>query len=174
MVCYKRKHFYVVRFGVAMTDILKEFALIAEIISAIAIIISLIFVGFQIKENTRATQANAFHSIAALDIDLLLRMGSSIESSKISTLFRENPQALSEDELNFGFYMFAAEVRHVENLFIQKESNMISQRSWQSRKALVEGMVLSAGFGVLIEGPHKKYFDGSFIEYAEKTRAKNL
>lgn len=154
-----------------MIQALQDYALIAEIISAIAIIVSLIFVGFQIRENTRATQAKAFHDIAALDINLLLSMASSQESARISTLFRENPDELSEDELNYGFYMFGAEVRHIENLFLQKKSGMISEASWSSRQALVEGLVLSPGFGVLLAGMHKKYFDGSFIEYAEKTRS---
>ena len=155
-----------------MVEALQEYALIAEIVSASAIIISLIFVGFQIRENTKATQASAFHNIAALDIELLLGMGDSQRSARISTFFRENPEELSEDELNFGFYRFAAEIRHVENLYLQKESKMISPRSWKSREALVEGLILSPGFGVLLEGPHKKYFDGSFIEYAEELRAK--
>ncbi|MEE4250126.1 MAG: hypothetical protein V2I38_06010 [Alcanivoracaceae bacterium] len=154
-----------------MIGVLQEYALMAEIISAIAIVISLIFVGFQIKENTKATQASAFHDIATLDVNLLLSMANSQESAKISTLFRENPDALSEDELNYGFYIFAAEVRHVENLFLQKESKMISERSWRSREALVEGLVLSPGFGAFLGGTNKKYFDGSFIEYAERKRA---
>lgn len=34
-------------------------------------------------------------------------------------------------------------------------------------------LVLSPGFGVLLNGPNKKYFDGTFIEYAENTRSKN-
>lgn len=156
-----------------MIEVLQEYALVAEIISAIAIVISLIFVGFQIKENTKATQASAFHDIAALDIELLLSMANSQDSARISTSFRENPDALSEDELNFGFYMFAAEVRHVENLFLQKEAKMISDASWNSRKALVQGLILSPGFGVLLKGPSKKYFDGSFIQYAEQLRAKH-
>lgn len=157
-----------------MLEALQEFALVAEIISAIAIVISLIFVGFQIKDNTKATQAEAFHNIAAVDVNLLLKMADSKESARISTLYRESPEDLSEDELNYGFYVFAAEVRHIENLFLQRESKMISERSWRSRKALVEGLILSPGFGVFLSGPNKKYFDGVFIEYAEKTRAANL
>ena len=156
-----------------MIETLKEFALLADIISAIAIIISLIFVGLQIKDNTKATQASTFHEIAALDIELLLNFGKSEESAKISTLFRENPDELSDDEKNYGFYMFAAEVRHIENLYIQKQSKMLTERSWISRKSLVEGLILSPGFGLLIAGHNKKYFDGSFIQYAEKIRGEN-
>ncbi len=55
-----------------MKEILEEYALIAEILSAIAIIISLVFVGIQIRRNTKATQVLTFHEIAVLDIKLLL------------------------------------------------------------------------------------------------------
>lgn len=154
-----------------MSETLQEYALIAEIISALAIIISLIFVGFQIRENTKATQASTFHEVAALDIQLLLSFGSSQESARVSSLFREDPHELSDEELNWGFYLFGAEVRHIENLFLQKESGMLTDVGWRSRKALVEGLIRSPGFGVLLDSPNKKYFDGSFIEYAEKLRA---
>lgn len=156
-----------------MNEVLQEYALIAEIISAIAIVVSLLFVGVQIKGNTKASQASTFHEIAALDIQLLLSFANSQESAKISTLFRENPDVLSEDELNYGFYMFGAEVRHIENLFLQKESKMLPEHGWRSRKSLVEGLILSPGFEVLLKSPNKKYFDGSFIEYAQRLRDTN-
>jgi hypothetical protein len=153
-----------------MKEILEEYALIAEIISAIAVIISLIFVGFQIRGNTKATQASTFHEIATLDIQLLLSFANSQESARIISTFRDNPDALSEKEQNHGFYFFAAEVRHVENLFLQHENKMLSEKDWNSRKALVEGLVLTPGFGALLKSPFKKFFDGSFIEFGENQR----
>ncbi len=68
-------------------ELLQEFVALADIISAIAIIISLVFVGYQIKDNTKATQASTFHEIAVLDIQILLSLGSSKESAKIITHF---------------------------------------------------------------------------------------
>ena len=155
-----------------MKEILEQYALIAEITSAIAIIISLVFVGLQIRGNTKATQASTFHQIAALDIKILLSLGNSKESARIISTFRGNPDALSEEELNHGFYLFAAEVRHVENLFLQNENKMLSKKDWGSRKSLVEGMVLSPGFGALLKSPNRKFFDGSFIEFGENQRKK--
>ena len=102
-----------------MNELLQEYALIAEIISGIAIIISLIFVGIQIKRNTKATQASTFQNIADLDINLLLNFGNSKELAQLISTFRENPDALTQEEQNQGFYLFGAEVRHVENLFLQ-------------------------------------------------------
>jgi hypothetical protein len=156
-----------------MKEILEEYALIAEIISAFAVIISLIFVGLQIKANTKATQASTFHEIAALDINILLSLGTSKESARIITTFRGNPDALSEEEHNHGLYLFAAELRHVENLFLQNENKMLSKKDWNSRKALVEGMVMSPGFGALLKSPFRKFFDGSFIEFGLNQR-KNI
>ena len=141
-------------------------------ISAIAIIISLVFVGVQIKANTKATQASTFHEIAALDINILLNFGNSKELARIITAFRDNPDSLTEEEQNHGFYLFGAEVRHVENLFLQNENKMLSAKNWKSRKALVDGVVLSAGFGALLNHPFSKFFDGSFIEYGRNRRKK--
>lgn len=153
-----------------MNEILEKYALIAQIISGVAVVISLVFVGLQIRGNTKATRASTFHQIAALDIQILLSLGSSQDSARIITAFREHPDGLSEEEFNYGFHMFAAEVRHVENLFLQNENKMLSKKDWNSRKALVEGMVMSPGFGALLKSPFRKYFDGSFIEFAENQR----
>lgn len=153
-----------------MKEILEEYALIAEIISAIAIVVSLIFVALQIRGNTKATKASTFHEIAALDINILLSFASSNELSRIISTFRDNPEALSEEEQNQGFYLFGAEVRHVENLFLQNENKMLSEKHWKSRKALVEGVVLSPGFGALLKHPFRKFFDGSFIEFGVNQR----
>ena len=112
-----------------MKEILEEYALIAEIISDFAVIISLVFVGLQIKANTKATQASTFHEIVALDINILLNLGSSKESARIIETFRADPDALSEDEPIDGFYLFATEIRHVENIFLQNENKMISKKN---------------------------------------------
>lgn len=155
-----------------MKELLEEYALIAEIISAIAVIISLVFVGFQIRESTKATKASSFHEIAALDINILLNFGQSQELARLISTFRADPYSLSEEEQNHGFYLFGAEVRHVENLFLQNENKMLSKNDWNSRKALVEGVVLSPGFGYLLKHPFREFFDGSFIEFGLNQRKK--
>lgn len=156
-----------------MSQLLQEYALIADIISGLAVFTSLIFVGIQIKRNTQATQASTFQAIADLDINLLLTFGSSKELAHLISTYRDNPDSLTEEEHNHAFYLFGAEVRHIENLFLQYENKMLSEKHWHSRKALVDGIVLSNGFGALLRHPFKKYFDGSFIEYGVNQRIKH-
>ncbi|WP_276390702.1 hypothetical protein [Eudoraea chungangensis] len=71
---------------------------------------------------------STFYEIAALDIDILLSLGSSKESSRIISTFSGNPDSLTEEEYNHGFHLFAAEIRHLENLFLQNENKMLSKK----------------------------------------------
>ena len=62
---------------------LKKIALIAEIFGGIAILISLIFVGIQFKENTKATKsANATATMSAV-ANWYVAIGNNSESSAL-------------------------------------------------------------------------------------------
>ena len=53
-------------------DRLQKWALIAEVIGAVAVVISLIFVGIELRSNTEATRAATREAINQKDIDFLL------------------------------------------------------------------------------------------------------
>ena len=77
---------------------LKKFALIVEILGGFAIVISLIFVGIQFKENAIATKsANASATVAAM-ADWYVTMGNNIESSTLFYNFMADPDALTPQE----------------------------------------------------------------------------
>ena len=52
-----------------MTRSLKEYALAAEIVGAIAVVISLIYVGTSVKQNTDAILVANHHALVAMDQD---------------------------------------------------------------------------------------------------------
>lgn len=54
---------------------LSDWAALAEILSAAAVIVSLIFVGAQIRENTRATHAATLQDHVEYEMDLVTRVG---------------------------------------------------------------------------------------------------
>ena len=63
-----------VQIRMSFKEKLQEYALIAEIVSAIAIIGSLIFVGLEIRQNTNATFATSYDQLLADQMDLRLRI----------------------------------------------------------------------------------------------------
>lgn len=52
-----------------LTKSLKEYALVAEVIGAIAVVISLIYVGASVNQNTNAIMVANHHALVAMDQD---------------------------------------------------------------------------------------------------------
>ena len=141
-----------------------------ELIAAIAVVISLIFVGLQIKDNTIATEAATYQDTVAYDIEILLNMGSTPEMARVFFTFSEDPDSLNEDEYLQGRTLLSATVRHLENLYLQHEAGMLSDEAWATREALIRNIVLSPGFDRLMSSSTGQNYGGPFIDYAERIR----
>jgi len=84
--------------GVTMKLRLSEIASVAEIVGAIAIVISLIYVGIEVKDSTRAVRsATANESIAAMSA-WYLNVGSSEQASQMFFKGMTNPESLTREE----------------------------------------------------------------------------
>jgi hypothetical protein len=77
---------------------LSALSQIAEIIAAIAVVISLIFVGLQVRANTRATRsAAAYDAITGMRENFIV-LGTSEQACAVWFLGITNPEALSPEE----------------------------------------------------------------------------
>jgi hypothetical protein len=143
---------------------------VGELIAAIAVVISLIFVGVQIRENTIANKAATYQESVAYDMDILLNVGSTPDTARVFYTFRDDPDSLDEADYLQGRTLFTATLRHFENLYLQHESGMLSDEAWATREALIRNVVLSPGFAKFADGPIGQNFSGSFIEYTARIR----
>jgi hypothetical protein len=77
---------------------LSELASIAEVIGAIAIVVSLIYVGVQVNDSTRAVRsATAYETSAALS-SWYSQLGNSQQGSEIFWRGMTNPESLTSEE----------------------------------------------------------------------------
>ncbi|MBC2838591.1 hypothetical protein [Robiginitalea sp. SC105] len=77
---------------------LKKLALLAEIIGGFAVLISLVFVGFQFRENAKATKsANASATISSLG-DWYQQIGNNQQSSELFYNFMAAPDSLTPQQ----------------------------------------------------------------------------
>ncbi len=143
---------------------------VGELIAAIAVVISLIFVGVQIRDNTIASKAATYQDTIAYDMELLLHVGSSPDRARVFFTFVNDPDSLDEDEFLQGRTMLTASVRNFENLYVQHEAGMLSDEAWATREALVRNIILSPGFGKIISGSIGQNFTGTFFDYANQIR----
>ena len=91
---------------------LKEFALWAEIISAAAIVTSLIFVGIQINQNTASIESSNRESIVLRMQNMLLARATNADLAKLITDQSELEQGSGEYEQVQAYII--AQVRSLE------------------------------------------------------------
>jgi hypothetical protein len=143
---------------------------VGELVAAIAVVISLVFVGIQIRDNTIASEAATFQDTIAYDMDVLLTVGSSPDVSRVYFAFINDPDSLDGDEFLQGRTLLTASIRNFENLYVQHEAGMLSDEAWATREPLIRNLILSPGFGRIVDGPVGQNFSGTFIDYAKQVR----
>ncbi len=154
-----------------MKSRLSEWAATSEIIGAAAIVVSLVFVGLEIRSNTRATQAAMLQQTVGFDIEILLGQGRDPESARVFSGFMTAPDTLSEDDYLQGRLLASASLRHIENLFLQYQSGMLSDDGWAAREGMVRRAFDFPGFSEILDGPFGLLFSGQFVEYVQQVRS---
>ncbi|TXG39392.1 hypothetical protein [Seonamhaeicola maritimus] len=81
-----------------MKNGLQKISIITEIVGAIAIVISLIFVGIQFTENTKATKSSTAASTVATISSWYTEMGNNQQSSSLFYNFMADPESLTSEE----------------------------------------------------------------------------
>ena len=94
---------------------------IAQALAAVATVVSLLFVGVQIRQNTRATRAAAHHNVSNSLNELNLMFAAKADITKIWIVGMNDRKALSlEEKWQFDSVMRA--YMHVcETMFVQAE-----------------------------------------------------
>ena len=85
---------------------LEKIALITEIFGGVAILISLLFVGIQLKENTKATRSSTATATIGTMTDWYVTMGTNAEASKSFWRFLADPESMTKEE----------QLQHIYNL----------------------------------------------------------
>lgn len=116
----------------SLKEKLQEYALIAEIVSAIAIVGSLIFVGLEIRQNTNAVFATSYDQLLADQMDLRMRMASNPESISAFEKYRtvEDVNDLSTLEYQVGGYANSALYQLYERAYFAYDRDRLGDEEW--------------------------------------------
>lgn len=145
---------------------------IGEVTGAIGVIVSLVFVGFQIRKNTVASEAATYQASVGYDISMLMGLSSDSEQARIFNAYVWVAEAtnLTDNDVTRAEYQMTALLRHLENLFLQHDLGMLSDDIWKTRKGLLDAIILSPGYERYRKTPSAQTFDGEFLNYATKLR----
>ena len=150
-----------------MKEKLQEYALIAEIISAICIVLSLIFVGLQIDQNTKQSRLNA-----AIDIKKELN---SVERNTLQTpeLIDVFSKIIAREELtqkeSLYFSLFSNDIFNIGAMaFEQYQNGMLNEDDLLLAMNPVKGWIRFEVAQSQWERVKKERFKVEYINYVEE------
>ena len=111
---------------------LENIARIAEIVSSVAVVVSLIYVGVQVKQNTRALRATMYNEVTRNSVAILAPMFAQSEFSEFLHRVQSAPdEATPAEKLRFHICLLTA-FRHWDNLYYQYRNGTLEREMWSS------------------------------------------
>ncbi len=146
---------------------LEEFNYIAEIIASIAVIATLLYVGMQIKQNTRSTRLETIRDISSGFNSFYDTMASNRELTDIWHRGAFNYQGLDETEkLRFTFAVVRV-FRLEQEQFLQWREGALDDDHWQSLSAQYTDAVQLPGWQE-VWSRRKHHYTKGFQDYVGK------
>ena len=109
---------------------LSSWASIAEIVSAVAVVLSLIYVATEMRGNTRAVEAATLVEVNKIAREHLLLVSSSPEANRIEVMGDENPSQLSpEEQQRYNWYVRSFWLG-MQTVFRQHDLGILPDEEW--------------------------------------------
>ena len=101
---------------------------VRETLGFLGVMASLVFVGFEIRQNTAVARANAINDLATGSREFLLAVATDGETASIMQRWREG-QELTPTELTRAAYIVTAMLKNFENVFLQTETGILGSEA---------------------------------------------
>ncbi|PCJ47877.1 MAG: hypothetical protein COA74_10610 [Gammaproteobacteria bacterium] len=152
---------------------LADLANISEVIGAIAIVVSLIYVGVQVADSTRAVRSASANETSSAMSSWYLQIGSDLQSSKVFRRGTAQPETLSEDELfQFIFQMHAMFIQFQGAYYLSQEGTLDIELQESITNAIL-GVRDQPGFNKYW-GQRKDLFKPDFRKYINRLIAEGV
>ena len=145
---------------------LTEYAQLAEIIAAIAVVISLIYVGVQLKANTDAVRSVSIQEITNTSVGVLGGQVADPEISRIRRLGNEDLSSLTADEV-YRYHILQRQIwLTFHNVYLQRNLQVIGSELWSTYERIICREMLSPGV-VETWSHHSHVLDPGFVIIVE-------
>ena len=111
---------------------LNEWAQLSEIVAAVAVVISLVYVGVGLRANTSAIRSASVQAITNTSVAGLTAQNSSADLSRIRRIGDVDQSALDEDEQ----YRYRTLYRQIwlsfQNVYLQRNLEVVGDELWET------------------------------------------
>lgn len=142
-----------------------------EAAAAVGVILSLAFVAFEIRENTKATRGATLQAITELSFDFVLDLSNDEDWIRIETVMREpgaTREDLSVEDRRIQELKFVAGMRILENRLRQYQVGTVKAEELSQFSLGARGFYTNPSFREWWESrDQSEFFASDFIEFFE-------
>ena len=144
---------------------------VAELLGALGVIATLVYLSIQIRQNTRMMKSTALQSIAdtAVGISTTLATDPMLATSLIRAV---NDEELEEDEKLRLWSWYGLNFRNFENYFVQHAAGVVTTDVFESRMESFK-ILLKSNQNLVYWERARHVHDTSFAEYVDKLIKQN-
>ena len=124
---------------------LEDLGNIGELVAAIGVIASLVYLAVQIRQNTQTVRASTFQAISDSAQSRLFAL-QNVENARVWRIGMSEPMKLNEDERMLYILMIATTARGWDNLYYQHRSGLLDAPYWAGYAKTIKALVRTAGF----------------------------
>lgn len=146
---------------------------IANVSAAISVILTVVYLAIQIRQNTRATHSQTYQLATSALAEMAGIIGSSNDLARIFRIGMIDPSKLDEDEYSQFGYLGISLFRRFENVFFQYQSAMIDEDFWTGHRDNILWFFHRPGMQVWWKD-RKFAFSKSFREFLDSSKPEQI
>ena len=150
-------------------DKLRRYALVAEIVSATAVVITLVFVAFQVKDNTAAVRASTYDGILSDHIDWRMTVASSPELLTAFVKDFNSDTNMSDVERQGQQFARQAVWQIYERAYFARKYETLGDSEWERYERSICGFASSTD----VEAELGSYLTVEFVDFAKSCGLSN-
>ena len=145
---------------------LEQASYLAEIIGVLAVVVSLIYVGLQVKQNTHVVRLNTVHNIAEGQREVNALMAANGDLCDVIFKGLQDAESVSGAE-KMRFYILAHVIfRPLEDAYFQYQERALEEKQWQALSRQFMNFIKLPGFVTYWEDRKFMYSD-DFQQYMD-------
>jgi hypothetical protein len=150
---------------------LEQAAYLSQIVGAIAVLSSLVFVGLQIRQNTRSQKVVAVDSLAAAIAAINIPAIESAELGEaLATAMRDWGSATREQRIVAHYFLFSY-FKLAENAWFQRRANVLDDAQWSGWETMMRSYYHTRGVQSVWWPRRKSSYSPEFQAFLASTTA---
>ena len=115
----------------------RNLKFLVEFAGASAVLVGLIFVGLELRQNTAAVEASTLQNLTDTSVDYVVLLGSDPDLTRIWLVGQEDPDQLTDIESIQLNFLIRGQWLRFQNAFLQWQRGTLNDDDWELYKGYV-------------------------------------